>query len=113
MQCVAALSTLCLFVGWLLPTFCALRRRHQAALRRPATLAPAGADNPADGFDPPAQSRWNMGADRMAAWVMENVFLAGAPHELSLLAWWVLAGFSWMAGGLIALLLPSAGQGQP
>lgn len=45
MQCEAALNTLCIFVGWLVPTYFALRRCHQQALqRRMEQLAPALAE---------------------------------------------------------------------
>lgn len=33
-QCVAALDTACIFLGWLVPTYFALRRHHDAAWHR-------------------------------------------------------------------------------
>lgn len=142
--CAAALNTLTLLAGLLLPAYLALRRHHAAALEQAATLALAqqqaapdlagaagyasdaeSVSSSAGGPSSPAAARrrkpartaaaaaapgrcaWP-GMDAAAAWVLDSVFLYGAPLEFQAAAWAVLGVGAWMAGTLLALPLAPA-----
>lgn len=143
MQCEAAVNALCIFVGWLVPTYFTLRRCHEQVLQQRAeglgfgsggqALEPAvSADSPQHSgssigssrgglsplpSSPPSQAspptqrlhgRWRaclqLAVNDAVAWVLENVFLEGAPPGLAPMAWWILAVLIWMAGCMLAIL---------
>lgn len=132
MQCVAALNASCIFIGWLVPTYFALRRHHEAAqhrkqrqqqqrwlgqqragIARGMASAPAGVDQSSGTVGSPTGSagsvmpagRPGSRADTAVAWVLDNLFLRSALlPETAVLAWWVLAASCWISGGLLALL---------
>lgn len=111
-QCQAALASLCLFVGWLLPTYAVLQwHRHEhgaAAAPTPAAeaaAAAAGASDEAAG-DPGGGGRGGAGAPLRAPparqpwslWFGTNVFMLGNPPEIRCAAWAVLTVACWLAG---------------
>lgn len=138
-QCIAALNTFCLFLGWLVPTYFALRHHHEAAQKRhqqgqrqsrlargaaepagPAgsflaqagrCLGPRGSDGGGAGPAGPlagGRRSWLPSLDASVAWILDNLFLHNTLlPELSMAAWWILAAFCWIGGGLLALATAS------
>jgi hypothetical protein len=110
-QCAAVLNAARLFFGLLLPTYVAARQaapewRQQAGRR----VAEAGQHSGRGaGAGPAAGSGWGPAAvpsefnAQLAAWLLENVFVAGAAPELQLIVWTILAALCWMVGFVLAL----------
>lgn len=110
-QCAAVLNAARLFFGLLLPTYVAARQaapewRQQAGRR----VAEAGQHSGRGaGAGPAAGSGWGPAAvpsefnAQLAAWLLENVFVARAAPELQLIVWTILAALCWMVGFVLAL----------
>lgn len=109
---MAALNSLCIFVGWLCPAYSALQRCQQAALAvqpagrgRAASFSSSGPESDGGGArQPPAGRRPPPAVDTAAEWLLSNVFLQGAPAELQITAWCVLGALCWLYGALLAIL---------
>lgn len=100
-QCRAALSALCLFAGWLVPTYAVLRwhcqeRAQEAAAAAEAAAARARAGG--GGAAAAAAAAPAVAKPSWSEWVAENVFMHGAPVEFRCHAWTALALGCWLAG---------------
>ena len=121
-QCAAALHTLRIALGWLLPTYlllrCSCRRENDDDDDDNGGAARGGSGNGSgDGMDG-AEGEAERGDDddgsgarrgcAAARWVLEHVFLEGNPLRLMRVqAWLVLCCFCWLAALLVAAWGPT------